>query len=63
MEVPLRRHRGGVTTCYPRRLTAIRAHATIGAVFVTQNAYPREALLETVLRFVEEDLSNSNETG
>ena len=25
-------------------------------MFVTQNAYPREALLEAVLRFVEEDL-------
>ena len=34
-----------------------RSHATIGAMFVTQNAYPREALLEAVLRFVEEDLS------
>jgi hypothetical protein len=37
-----------------------RSHATIGATFVTQNAYPREALLEAVLRFVEEDLSNDN---
>ena len=37
-----------------------RSHATIGAIFVTQNAYPREALLEAVLRFVEEDLSNNN---
>jgi hypothetical protein len=26
-------------------------------MFVTQNAYPREALLEAVLRFVEEDLA------
>jgi hypothetical protein len=25
-------------------------------MFVTENAYPREALLEAVLRFVEEDL-------
>jgi hypothetical protein len=24
---------------------------------VTQNAYPREALLEAILRFVEEDLA------
>jgi len=33
-----------------------RTHETIGSMFVTQNAYPREALLEAVLRFVEEDL-------
>ena len=33
-----------------------RSHTTIGSMFVTQNAYPREALLEAVLRFVEEDL-------
>jgi hypothetical protein len=26
-------------------------------MFVTQNAYPREALTEAVLRFVEEDLA------
>jgi hypothetical protein len=26
-------------------------------MFVTQNAYPREALVEAVLRFVEEDLA------
>ena len=41
-------------------LPIARSHATIGAVFVTQSAYPREALLEAVLRFVEEDLSNDN---
>ena len=34
-----------------------RTHETIGTLFVTQNAYPREALLEAVLRFVEEDLA------
>jgi hypothetical protein len=34
-----------------------RSHSTIGSLFVTQNAYPREALLEAVLRFVEEDLA------
>ena len=34
-----------------------RTHDTIGSMFVTQNAYPREALLEAVLRFVEEDLA------
>jgi hypothetical protein len=33
-----------------------RSHKGIGGMFVTQNAYPREALLEAVLRFVEEDL-------
>jgi hypothetical protein len=32
----------------------------IGATVVTQNAYPREALLEAVLRFIEEDLSNAD---
>jgi hypothetical protein len=33
-----------------------RSHPTIAALFTTQNAYPREALLEALLRFVEEDL-------
>ena len=33
-----------------------RTHSTIGPMFVTQNAYPREALMEALLRFVEEDL-------
>ena len=36
-----------------------RSHPMIGSTFVTQNAYPREALLEAILRFVEEDLSNN----
>jgi hypothetical protein len=36
-----------------------RTHATIGSLFVTQNAYPREALAEAVMRYVEEDLSSS----
>lgn len=36
-----------------------RSHAMIGALLVTQNAYPREALAEAVLRYVEEDLSTS----
>ncbi|OLL28022.1 hypothetical protein BTH42_29850 [Burkholderia sp. SRS-W-2-2016] len=35
-----------------------RTHPTVGALFVTQNAYPREALTETILRFVEEDLAS-----
>jgi hypothetical protein len=34
-----------------------RTHATIGSLIVTQNAYPREALTEALLRFVEEDLA------
>ena len=34
-----------------------RTHATIAATLATQNAYPREALLEAILRFVEEDLA------
>ena len=33
-----------------------RTHQTIGALLVNHNAYPREALLEAILRFVEEDL-------
>lgn len=34
-----------------------RTHSTIGSLFVTQNAYPREAMVEALLRFVEEDLT------
>jgi len=34
-----------------------RKHSTIGSTLVTQNAYPREALLEALLRFLEEDLT------
>ena len=37
-----------------------RAHAMVASMFVTQNAYPREALLEAILRFVEEDLAATN---
>lgn len=33
-----------------------RTHKHVGSWLVTQNAYPREALLEAVLRFIEEDL-------
>jgi hypothetical protein len=32
-----------------------RSHPSTGAMFVTQNAYPREALTEALLRFIEED--------
>jgi hypothetical protein len=38
-------------------LPIARTHSTVGKLFVTENAYPREALLEAVLRFVEEDLA------
>jgi len=37
-----------------------RTHPTIGTLFVTKNAYPREALLEAILRFVEEDLASAS---
>jgi hypothetical protein len=33
-----------------------RSHSMLGSTFVDQNHYPREALLEALLRFVEEDL-------
>ena len=33
-----------------------RTHPTVGSTLLTQNAYPREALVEAILRFVEEDL-------
>ena len=34
-----------------------RTHDTLGATFVNHNDFPREALLEALLRFVEEDLA------
>ena len=37
-----------------------RSRPTVGSMFVTQNAYPREALLEALLRFVEEDLATAH---
>ena len=33
-----------------------RAHGVIGSTFVNHNDYPREALLESLLRYVEEDV-------
>lgn len=36
-----------------------RSHPLIGSAFADQNDYPREALLEAILRFVEEDLSTA----
>jgi len=38
-------------------LPIARSHEMTGNLFVTQNAYPREALLEALLRFIEEDLA------
>jgi len=38
-------------------LPIARSHAALGATFVDHNDFPREALLEAVLRFVEEDLA------
>ena len=36
-----------------------RSHSMLGSTVVDQNQYPREALLEAVLRFVEEELETS----
>lgn len=36
-----------------------RTHSTIGSMFVDKNDYPREALFEALLRFIEEDLQNT----
>jgi len=33
-----------------------RSHSTLGSTFVDKNDYPREALVEAMMRFVEEDL-------
>jgi len=35
-----------------------RSHAFLGSTFVNHNDYPREALFEAVMRFVEEDLAS-----
>jgi dienelactone hydrolase len=37
-----------------------RTRRTIGSLFVTENAYPRESLMEALLRFIEEDLTTGN---
>ena len=34
-----------------------RSHALLGSTFVDQNNFPREALLEALLRFIEEDIA------
>jgi hypothetical protein len=36
-----------------------RSHPVIAKTLVDHNDYPREALLEAVLRFVEEDLASN----
>ncbi|MEN8129901.1 MAG: hypothetical protein ABFS45_06840 [Pseudomonadota bacterium] len=36
-----------------------RTHSTVGSILVDQNEYPREALHEALLRFIEEDLQNA----
>lgn len=41
-------------------LPIARSHSTIAELFVNRNAYPREALLEAVLRFLEEDLDGAD---
>ena len=38
-----------------------RSHGILGSTFVNHNDFPREALLEALLRFVEEDLAGSAE--
>jgi hypothetical protein len=38
-----------------------RSHPNIAALFVDENDYPREGLLEALLRFVEEDLARSSD--
>jgi hypothetical protein len=40
-----------------------RSHPVIGSLFTTRNAYPREALLEALLRFIEEDLAAQAQPG
>jgi hypothetical protein len=37
-----------------------RTHSFIGSTFVDKNNYPREAMVEAVLRFVKEDLESSD---
>jgi hypothetical protein len=36
-----------------------RTHGVVGKLFVDENDYPREALLEALLRFLEEDLQSA----
>ena len=36
-----------------------RTHPVVGALFTNENAFPREALFEAIMRFVEEDLKTT----
>jgi hypothetical protein len=40
-----------------------RSHSFVGSAFVSRNDYPREALLEAVMRYVEEDLGPDGSQG
>lgn len=40
-----------------------RSHSFIGSTFVDKNDYPREAMIEAVIRFVNEDLKNREMKG
>ena len=53
----------GLRECRPLGLALpiARSHPNVGTLFVTQNAYPREALVEAMLRFIEEDLADRPE--
>jgi hypothetical protein len=39
-----------------------RSHPFISSVFIDKNAFPREVLLEAIVRFVEEDLRQNGQT-
>lgn len=39
-------------------LPIARSHRTVASLWIDQNAYPREALVEALLRFIEEDLAD-----
>jgi hypothetical protein len=40
-----------------------RGHSFIGSTFVDKNDFPREAMVEAVIRFVEEDLKRLEVNG
>ena len=40
-----------------------RSHRNVGSTVVNHDDYPREALLESLLRYVEEDLAASGQGG
>jgi hypothetical protein len=42
-------------------LPIARSHTFVGSTFVNQNNYPREAMVEAILRFVEEDLERKEQ--